>query len=82
VLDVYRRNLDDTDSRMVALLVVLPEPNFERDAVAIRVGINTLSSSTGIESQWHRRFVAKRKRGEWFDLTADDLAAFKRCKFM
>jgi Meiotically up-regulated gene 113 len=41
--------------------------------------IETVDPS-GVESYWHTRFAMKRKEGEWFALSADDVQEFKRWK--
>jgi hypothetical protein len=38
--------------------------------------------STPVDTYWHKRFAEKRRGGEWFELSAADVKAFRRRKFM
>lgn len=54
-------------------------------AIKIPVSPTTIHSietddPIGVEAYWHKRFAEKRGEGEWFDLSAENIAAFKRWK--
>lgn len=61
--------------RTYELAIQLPEP-------AKLVHKIKTDDPAGIEEYWHKRFAERRKGGEWFDLSAADVAAFKRRSFM
>ena len=70
---IGRTNSIGTRERAVALQ--LPEKT-------ATVHVIRTDDPVGIEAYWYGRYESKRKNGEWFDLTAAEVAAFKRRKFM
>ena len=58
------------------------EVRIELPSETVQVHTVETDDPKGIEAYWHKRFAGKRIRdSEWFELSADEVRAFKRPKY-